>query len=499
MEDTKHLNAEASDAASRYSESLPAYSDQPQRFYDTWNFREDKTKVSLIVFGKDGLKAWFSHDCEVREERSQKTLYHLEGNWKLVGMDLRLTKGDENGLQIARVKKGFLGALKLTVTMADGWQTTMDRSGLFSNSFSFRAPNGETFKWKSRMTSLTTVRLIKTSSDNPSTSTNIATTVEDEDTEDTGKQIVAEWQECFTFSSKAVKLVIEPEYAFLTDLILTTALGWEALAVEEYRKVTVAGGDKDKAVALGAVWPLYGGQLGQSSDTTTTPPVSHDPFEPTARRATALRSNSVQRSVPASNDIREQDPPVSNLIIQKEKYSNKHDRDILDRNTGLKQFELIGRYSSSWFWNSFKLKLFKSYSREQHDLVGTIKFSNNEIPLGKQAGYKLTMMNAWSTTMYLADGRDMVWSFVGPGPDYHTYTWKANERGLELTRPSYFQEILIVAWWTPAAGLTILRRVEKMQDIVLISFLAVVVFIKQRPIRVNSWAKDHNWNWRINL
>ncbi|KAM0786106.1 hypothetical protein ACM66B_006916 [Microbotryomycetes sp. NB124-2] len=228
------------DAASRYSEQLPAYAASPAKTYDTWNFVDDKQDVSLIVYGKEGPRAWFTHDCEIREERSQKILYHLAGNYKLVGMDLKLTKRDKDGRAVGQVKKGFLNGMKLNIVMANGWQTKLVRSHLFSNSFSFEGPDGSTFKWKSNVT-LGSIKLIKTSKLD---SDRDAELEDDKDAEDKNGKVVAEWKESYTLSSKALRLTIRQQYAHLTDLILTTVLGWEALAVEEYRRLKAAGGDK---------------------------------------------------------------------------------------------------------------------------------------------------------------------------------------------------------------------------------------------------------------
>ncbi|KAK4048439.1 hypothetical protein OIV83_004785 [Microbotryomycetes sp. JL201] len=227
------------DNVSRLSEQLPAYTSHPTLTYDTWNFADDKQDISLIVYGKDGLKAWFSHDCEIREERSQKILYHLSGSYKLVGMDLKLTKRDNDGKLIGQVKKGFLGGMRLNITMADGWQTKLVRSHLFSTSFSFESPDGSVFKWKSRLKLSGSIKLIKTSKHDSARDADLE---DDQDEEDTGK-VVAEWKETLTLSSKALRLTIRQQYAHLTDLFLTTVLGWEALAVEEYRRTTAAGGD----------------------------------------------------------------------------------------------------------------------------------------------------------------------------------------------------------------------------------------------------------------
>ncbi|KAK4048440.1 hypothetical protein OIV83_004786 [Microbotryomycetes sp. JL201] len=212
------------------SEQLPPYTESPSH--------SRQQDLSFLVFGGASLKDYFSHDCQIRDEHTQENVYYCSGSRDFLHMVLRLQKGGKkDGKNVGQIK---VRSMKLGVVMGDGWQTKLVRSHGFSNSFSFEAPDGSTFKWKARLSTFGAVKLIKQSK---ADSTRDARHEKDESDDDIG-QVVAEWKEHPKFTNKTLHLTVRQQYAHLTDLFLITALGWEALAIEEGWRAAIVGGDR---------------------------------------------------------------------------------------------------------------------------------------------------------------------------------------------------------------------------------------------------------------
>ncbi|KAK4048441.1 hypothetical protein OIV83_004787 [Microbotryomycetes sp. JL201] len=197
----------------------------PQSF-DTYGFGRRGGATSLDVFGRKWTEL---HEWEVVETGRQDILFHLGGKFKMLGMSLRLTRNEKDGPLVAAIEKAAFKQSEMDIAMAAGWSTRFKRPNILTNTFVFRGPDNQEYKWKQTMS------LGAKASRNFGES-HIQILVNDND------QVVATWEVVYSGKSKSNRLLIQPPVTFMTDVVLATILAWEAYAVETLRSSTSAGG-----------------------------------------------------------------------------------------------------------------------------------------------------------------------------------------------------------------------------------------------------------------